>query len=530
MSQQANDPAAKSPVGGPAVPAVSPAPSTSAPVRPNGQPAAPGGVKSMLKIAIPLVVLVAVVFGITYFSRYTQKDNDNNQNAGSVEPPLRFGSSMRQWIPFGTLQDQSFPGFYEARADAAGPKNAAAFWFENRNRGSVTMQKTWVSCTACSGARVAPIPPDVTRQLLQMTGIQALPQGLVSAMPMGMAVPAADLGEQLLPAGAWQQRTFRDEPQATFKVPAAANTDHWSSEQWGILELQFSVGAIKQDVLIAKFELQAEGGKTVPAEFRIAYEGVEAFDLSTKEIGLGDITEKAEPRKFEVLLYSSTRGPNGSGPGDLAAPLVSVELPGGATGDPGQFVTVGTPVRVPETEILEVMKAISEQQKKLVRVESAYRMTVTFNPQVGGKRIDLGPFERVVSITVPNTTLTKTIPVKGLVQGGVFLAENRKDIVLSDSYRDGTVDSFRLITKQPDAEVVLVKSECEPSFLREQYKGKDNVTLERLTPDPDRGYYRLKITVPPESKSGPWSGVVVLDLKGPNPQRMRIVVRGKGGS
>jgi hypothetical protein len=56
------------------------------------------------------------------------------------------------------------------------------------------------------------------------------------------------------------------------------------------------------------------------------------------------------------------------------------------------------------------------------------------------------------------------------------------------------------------------------------------VELEKLPPDPDRGYYQIKIRVPSESKAGPWGGVVVLELKGPPSQRMRIPVRGKGGS
>jgi hypothetical protein len=166
--------------------------------------------------------------------------------------------------------------------------------------------------------------------------------------------------------------------------------------------------------------------------------------------------------------------------------------------------------------------AMSREKNRPVRIESAYRMTVAFNPQVGDKRIDLGPFERAVAVTVPNTDLTKTIAVRGVVQGGVRLAENQRDITLSDTYRDGTVETFRLITKQPDAEVALVAGECSPDFMK--------VGLEKLPPDPDRGFYQIKITVPPRSKAGPWSGVVVLELKGPTPQRMRIVVKGKGGS
>jgi hypothetical protein len=55
------------------------------------------------------------------------------------------------------------------------------------------------------------------------------------------------------------------------------------------------------------------------------------------------------------------------------------------------------------------------------------------------------------------------------------------------------------------------------------------VALEKLPPARDRGYHGLKIVVPKESKAGPWSGVIVLETKGPNPQRMRIPVFGKGG-
>ncbi|HSQ54729.1 MAG TPA: hypothetical protein VLM40_03210, partial [Gemmata sp.] len=130
--------------------------------------------KQALRIAIPLVALVAVVFGVTYFSRYTRKV-DETQVTTAPEPGLRFGSSSRFWNPVGSLQDQAFPGFYERRTDAAGGKNRAGFWFENRNPNSITLTLKGVSCTTCSGGRVAAIPTDVTRQFLQMSALQVFP-------------------------------------------------------------------------------------------------------------------------------------------------------------------------------------------------------------------------------------------------------------------------------------------------------------------------------------------------------------------
>jgi hypothetical protein len=519
MSQQANDPVAKSPVSG------TPAPAPANPSIPHptaqGQPRAAGGMKQTLKIAIPLLALVGVVFGITYFSQYTPRVDDTKGNTGGTEPPLRFGSSARVWHPQGSLQERAFPGYYEVQANASGRTNGAGFWFENRNPNSVLMQLKRVSCTVCSGGRLAPIPPAVTRQFLQLSAFQGLPQGLVSGLPMGMAGASANVAPDRLE---WQQHIFRENPQATYTVPPANNVDGWSP-QWGILELQFSIGTPKSDVLSAMFELQVEGSKqTKEFEFRIGYEGVEPFDLSIKDIVLGDITEKEkpEPRQYEVILFSSTRGPNGNGPGDLLPPVASVELPGGRSGDPGPFITLGTPVRVPEDELREMMRIASDRLRKPVRVESAYRTTITVHEQVDGKRMDLGPFERAVSFTVPGTVLTKTVAVKGMVRGGVFLDKDLREIVLSDTHKSGTIETFRLITKRPDAEVVLVADETSPEFMK--------VELEKLPPDPDRGYYQIKIKVPPESKAGPWSGVVALELKGPQPQRMRIPVRGKGGS
>jgi hypothetical protein len=54
------------------------------------------------------------------------------------------------------------------------------------------------------------------------------------------------------------------------------------------------------------------------------------------------------------------------------------------------------------------------------------------------------------------------------------------------------------------------------------------VTLTKLPPGGDRGYYAIEVTVPKEKQIGVWNGQIVLELKGPGAQRIRIPVRGKG--
>jgi hypothetical protein len=470
--------------------------------------------KQTLKIAVPVVVLMAVIFGVTFFAQYTPNTDDKTGPGGpSGEPPLRFFSSTRMWDPRpeASLQNQNFPGFYERQANAAGQQNGASFWFENRNTRPVTMKLKGVSCTSCSGGRVAAIPPQVARQILDMSGVSVLPGGLFSAFPVGMAGPAANLAEHRL---TWQSHTFRDEPNAEYKIPAA--TDDPSLPQWGILELRFSVGAIGPKKLEADFEVQVEGNPEVQAaKFDIAYLGVEPFDLSRLSIEVGDLTATSNPANYDVILFSATRGPRGNGPGDLAPPAVSVEMPPGTVGEPGPFVSVGAPVRLPEEEL---PLATAQIDRRGVRLEAAYRMTVTVAPRVGDKRIDLGPLERDIHVSTADTR--KTIRVRGTVRGDIWLDGSLKDFALPTyNSADGVSRSFTVVTKQPAAELVQVPEPATPDFLK--------VVIEKLPSDGDRGYHRVKVTVPPgKGPGGAWNGLIALELKGPQPQRIRIPVRG----
>ncbi|MCE9562241.1 MAG: hypothetical protein K8U57_09325 [Planctomycetes bacterium] len=503
MSQNINDPIANTPAAPPA-----------SPPTPAPQPAQAGGLKQAVKIAIPILVLMGIIFAITFSSQYAPPPPDEIVTANKLkEPPLRFFTSARQWNPFGSPQDRAFPGFYEVQANAAGTPNGASFWFENRNDKSVTMQLKGVSCGQCSGGRVAPIPQDVTKQILQMTAVSSLPGGLFSGLPIGMVGPAANLSEDRL---AWQSYTFRDHPKAEYKVPAGGNSDGWSP-QWGILELRFSVGAIGPKTLSAEFNLQIDGTQQIgTAHFDIAFEGAEPFEISRSVIDVGELQETSPATTYDVLVYSSTRGKNGTGPGDLAVPQTDVQFPGRTGSDPVPFVSVSAPVRVPESELDEIPNKI----QKAVRVETAYRMTITVTPRVGENRADLGPLERDVHISTAD--LRKTVRVKGMVRGGIWLDNNLKEIELNYKFPAGVPQKrVTVITDQSDRELVVVTDDpATPEGLK--------IALKKQPAVPDRAYYDLDISIPPGAKSGTWSGFVVLELKGTKPQRIRIPIKGNG--
>src|SRR5215213_1180626 len=123
------------------------------------EPTPAGGLKSMLKIAVPLGALFAVVFGLAYMMQYVPpRETKDPDGKGPVqgdlgEPPLRFFTSTRHCDPPSplpeyrahpllapsavspdptsfSLSDRLFQGVYEPSQDHL---RRTQFWFENRN-------------------------------------------------------------------------------------------------------------------------------------------------------------------------------------------------------------------------------------------------------------------------------------------------------------------------------------------------------------------------------------------------------------
>jgi hypothetical protein len=530
MNDDTNNLQANTSASPPSIPTVPNSAQNSSNSRPDatlGSRAKPPGSSSgsPLKLIIPIVMLVAVVFGVTLISQYTPKKPTNSSkndpgDSGSDKSSsqLKWGSSIRSWdprpMPFSTLQDHYFPGFYEGSEALHG----ATFWFENGNPAAVTMQLAAVSCTKCSSGRMASIPPEITDQFVTTTIFSGLPQGLVSGLPLAVAGMAAKLSPDRL---TWQRFVYRDSPHAEYKIPAAPGGNHLIPGQWGIFELQFQIeGLTSAKRLDAYYTVQVDGSPvTGQALLSVVFDGVDSFDVTPKLQNVGDLTEYTEPRTFEFIVYSSTRGPDHTGPneyGDLAPPVVDIRMPGNV-GSPGPFISVSPAVRLTDVELMKVFEQVST--KRPIRVESAYRYTVTVKPKVGEERLDLGLLEREIYLALPDSREPKVVHVRGMVKGPVWLDNSRTDIDLT-TYRapEGTSQTIRLICEERDAELALVESECRPKFVQFE--------LKKLPPAADRGYYELRIQVPKNSPTGSWNGIVKLEIKGSRPQPIRIPIRG----
>jgi len=471
---------------------------------------------STLKIAVPLALLIAVVFAVTFFSvtippDATKMDDDAPADGTGEARPLRFFSNIRRWDPTsGSLADQVFEGVYET--DTKG--HFAHFWFENRNAAPVTIKLRGVSCSSCSGGEVAAIPPETTRALLQMAAVAALPQGLLSGLPTGMAGPAAAL-DAPRPTLAWQKHRFDEtREQITYAVPAAANADGWSP-QWAVLRLSFDVKSGGKPPLRAAFVSEVQGTTQVGVdEFAIFYEPADPFELDKDAIDVGELTDGTPTQTHDLIVLSSTRPA-------LADLGVRVMVPTGAPGAPGPFVTAGTPTRLADADADRLAAALAAKAKRPVRVASAYRIPITIKPKDGAAWADIGRLERDVWVSVGSVGTPKKMTVTGMVRGPVALSDGKEINVGRFRYADGVTQTFSVTTERPGIELAVVPGECRPDYLE--------VTLTKEPDRGDRGYYKGTVTVPKQRHQGEMrDAVVTLEVKGPTPQRFRIPVRGQG--
>lgn len=474
---------------------------------------------STLKILVPLGLLIAVIFAVTFFSLNVPEEPDKKAKAASTgEPPLRFFTATRKWDPWDPfaqdafdperprpdIQNRIFPGYFE-KSDQLHP---AAFWFENANDRPVKMRLAATDCTTCTEARLAAIPPDATRALLQMTAVSLLPQGPVTALPLGMAGPAAGL----FPALQWTGHSFQTPERVGFDVPAAANADGWSP-QWGILELQFK--ATGSNEVRAAFISQVEGtDQAGENRFLVNYATSNPFEVSTPTIDLGELTDLSPIQERAFIIGSTTRTPD-----QLADLSIRVDTPGGFH-DTSGFVTVGKPRPLQGEELKQTVERLQQSAGHPLRLLSVFRVDVTVRTRVGDARLDIGKLEREIWVAVKGAE-SKRVFVKGVVRGPVYLTDGREIDLREFEHRKGVSVKRELTTERAGTELAVVPDECVPKSLK--------VSLEKQPDRNGRGYYQITVTVPPNDQYGEISGgVVTLEVKGPNPQKIRIPVRGRG--
>ena len=198
---------------------------------------------------------------------------------------------------------------------------------------------------SCSGGKVAPIPPDVTRQILQMSRFSILPQGLASRCPSGWLAPPPILTHSL----SWQGHIFRGLPNRR-RIPGPRRQPQRLDAPMGYPGARVLRGHSRGRATAVDFPTTIDGSQRGRG-LHVPMSAKECRRSSRPAASSSGRLTRSEPRKFEVIAYSRRRAqPDGARrDGRSGPPLATVRLPLSQPGEPEEFVHQ-PPERVPEEE------------------------------------------------------------------------------------------------------------------------------------------------------------------------------------
>lgn len=465
---------------------------------------------STMKTALPIGLVVLMVFGITFMSQFTADAPPAVQTAEvDTTLPLVVGSAdvMFDPSPAAPPHYRFFPGYYEVGTD--GSDNRVGFVIRNPRASSVFLTARMPSCSTCTSARAAAIPAGALRNYFQHVAVGAL----WSPFPAGDLLSGIAWA-QTRPKFAWHEFAFNDSSNR-FELPGATD----DGESWGLLELGFKMAAAGTPTAKqAAFDVFDSRGNRLapdPYPFTVMVGGREAQEVNITDYALQSLTEANPEHAFEILCVSVTRD-------RLPPPTLSV-------GDGDPHVAVSKPIPMGEEELMSASRVASLQTQAggvnaLVKFRSGYRIQGTVRREAGGRTMDMGPYEKFLFVAAgPGIVIQKAARVRihGEVVGAIRLEGTNK---IDFGTYDGNFlqkKEIRVWTDRKGLELEVVANLCDPSFLKP--------TLAKPTSEADRTYWTLNVQIPAkEGKRPPWEGFVYLRSKGEKPLNIRIQVSGHG--
>lgn len=473
--------------------------------------------KSFTRIGLPVLVVIAAVFGITFVRVYSPDEPD----PAAGPKPAKTNSTARKEVlqfPFrvvAPMKESPDPArmslaLWDPQVEVAAPGHFE-FWTANPNPEPVTVRVFDVNCQ-CAGVEMATVPQDAFRDY---AALSALAGGPIGPAPGPLAAVAhATFGRRLQwnPLLANSERHDQTLPGAD---PAAGS-------QMGIVRLGWT-GKGEPGPKYIKAYLQAGTGDDHPVGYTLEVTTivVPAFELirrdgpatwsAVTDLSFGDLRENGEARR-EIYLLSSTRR-------QLVYRL--------ALDQPDPCLTWTEPVPAPAEDSEALSNFLSEAGGKSQRAKSLYKFEVTVRERTDAKsqfhQLDLGLLHRRLTIAAVDGG-NYTLPLKVRVLGEVNLVAGAPDgrLDLGNSFpadQDRTKDVV-LLAERPGLDLAVAGDETTPAYLK--------VKLEPMDKTAGRNQWRLRVTVPKGKLVGPLPArsAVVLTTTGPNPRKLRIPVRG----
>jgi hypothetical protein len=443
--------------------------------------------KNIMRVALPLIVLVGIVFGIAYVTQYANKGKsgkidepiDDNQPRAKVDP-LRFNGLQAVWDPDDPVAIADVEIGKEAHYD---------FWFHNPNDVPVTIGLKKKSCT-CAGIQIGRFTDANWSQWQKSKGTS------------GGWTLVRDWSK-LIQSVAWEALLIGESE----KRSVAPQGPHRRRE---ILRVRWEAKQREEPVVQLTFEIAHEIGKQVViSEFSARYTVVPVLTIGPQQVELGDIPQ-GDKRSMECFAFSTTRDE------------FNIELKMGpdAADAANPCFELTNPVKLSRDELVVLPKTLGSQYERL-RPKSGYKFTVTVWEVRGDRQLDLGPLSRRLDVSVAGVGNALSVPVHGIVRGEVEVlgADSRGRISLGSFKADREMtQSVTLMTRNKDYDLKI------ESITNSAIKAS-------LTVEPEiegKKRWRLTVTIPAYGLVGPIENTtaVVLSTRGSGSRLLRVPISG----
>lgn len=481
---------------------------------------------SFTRIGLPIFVVVAAVFGITFVRMYSPDDPDNGQNprpTGTTKSlvrkePLKLLLSTAKPVTANPEPWERSLTHWDPEVEV-GEAGHFEFWAHNPHPEPVTVRVSDTNCQ-CAGVEVAAVKPYDFKDYAVVSALAGGPLGPASG-PLA-AIAHVTLDRRL----AWSPLLDKDKDGGAkydVTIPAA---DPAAGTQPVIIRLAWNPKGEPGGKEIWT-KITAGVGDSQPTLYTLTAHSlaVPAFDVVRRDgstgwapagdLNVGELRENGEGKRV-VYLMSTTR----------RHLLYSL-----STDRPDPCVTWTDPAPASTEEIQSLSDYFSQSGRPVRRLKSVYKLEVTVRErtetEAGGKKqfhqLDLGLLDRRLTVSAVDGG-SFNLAVRARVLGDVSFLDGAPDgrVDLGNSF---PVDQDRtktvvLVAERADLNLKLAEAETTPNYMK--------VKLDPLEKFDGRNQWRLRVTVPKGSLYGalPPNSAVILTTAGPNPRRLRIPVRG----
>ncbi len=450
----------------------------------------------LVRIGLPLAIVVALVFGVTYMSQITPAPPAPKPVAGitKAEPQVLIVPNdkaswdgdeppeMPAYARYAKEMEQRTDGHYD-------------FWVANVHDASASIALKSKSCK-CADVQLGVVPAEAVAEFL---AAQSPPiQGKVERAAVEKLMVVAANQKTLTKNVEWKPLQELD---SAMQVPAA---DAKTGLRLAIVRLVFHPKDPGHLMIVAEVNHVVSGSKSVvQTRFEVPVAMVPPVMMYPETANVGEINS-GDKRQIDFVLWSATRD---------SFPIKLPDLPEDPT-----FV-FSEPVKLDGSAVVaELMRMKASRPGSKPR--TGYKVSLTINESLNDKLLELGPLSRRLMFN-PATEFETVCETKGTVRGDVRLIDangvNADRIRLGEFEADrATSKTYNLQAASPGMEFRVVS--WTPAAIVPKLEVKSAAAQ----------LWQLKVDVPPNAIAGPlpYGSSIVLETVGQKSRRVRVPVEG----